>query len=130
MTGGQACALPICAGRGNGRGAGGAAGGGVGGLRLGGAQAPPPPTVAPTRVPTVHSLPPSLLLPLPVSLLYTHSLPPSLVLALPVSLLHTRSLAPYGWPYLCPYCTLTHSLSRVVCTCKHCGRMERRAARA
>ena len=34
------------------------------------------PTVAPTRVPTVHSLPPSLLLPLPVSLLYTHSLPP------------------------------------------------------
>ena len=35
---------------------------------------PPPPTVAPTRVPTVHSLPPSLLLPLPVSLLYTHSL--------------------------------------------------------
>jgi hypothetical protein len=48
-------------------------------------QAPPRPpaplpTVAPTRVPTVHSLPPSpsLLLPLPVSLLYTHSLPPSL----------------------------------------------------
>ena len=40
-------------------------------------EAPPPfPTVAPTRVPTVHSLPPSLLLPLPVSLLYTHSLPP------------------------------------------------------
>jgi hypothetical protein len=39
-------------------------------------EAPPLPTVAPTRVPTVHSLPPSLLLPLPVSLLYTHSLPP------------------------------------------------------
>ena len=60
-----------------------------------------PPTVAPTHVPTVHSLPPSyccpypcpyctltpslLLLPLPVSLLYTHSpargasgLPPAL----------------------------------------------------
>ena len=37
---------------------------------------PPPPTVAPTRVPTVHSLTHSLLLPLPVSLLYlTHSLP-------------------------------------------------------
>jgi len=36
---------------------------------------PPLPTVALTRVPTVHSLPPSLLLPLPVSLLYTHSLP-------------------------------------------------------
>jgi len=35
---------------------------------------PPLPTAAPTRVPTVHSLPPSLLLPLPVSLLYTHSL--------------------------------------------------------
>jgi hypothetical protein len=48
----------------------------------------PLPTVAPTSVPTVHSLPPyccpypcpyctltpSLLLPLPVSLLYTHSL--------------------------------------------------------
>ena len=33
------------------------------------------PVVAPTRVPTVHSLSPSLLLPLPVSLLYTHSLP-------------------------------------------------------
>jgi len=34
------------------------------------------PTVAPTRVPTAHSLTHSLLLPLPVSLLYTHSLPP------------------------------------------------------
>jgi len=56
------------------------------------------PTVAPTRVPTVHSLtpspPPSLLLPLPVSLLYTHSLPP------------------YCCPYPCPYCTLTPSLPR------------------
>ena len=55
-------------------------------------EAPPLPTVAPTRVPTVHSLPPSLLLPLPVSLLYTHSLPP------------------YCCPYPCPYCTLTPSL--------------------
>ena len=76
-------------------------------------SAPPPPIVAPTRVPTVHSLPPSLvlplpslLLPLPVSLLYTppplptvaptrvptvHS-PPSLLLPLPVSLLYTPSL--------------------------------------
>ena len=37
---------------------------------------PPPfplPTVAPTRIPTVHSPPPSLLLPLPMSLLYTPS---------------------------------------------------------
>jgi len=42
----------------------------------------------------VHSLPPSLLLPLPVSLLYTHSLPP------------------YCCPYPCPYCTLTPSLPR------------------
>ena len=55
-----------------------------------GCPPPPPYCVAPTRAPTVHSLPPyccpypcpycilthSLLLPLPVSLLYTHSLPP------------------------------------------------------
>jgi hypothetical protein len=37
---------------------------------------PPPlplPTLAPTHVPTVHSTPPSLLLPLPMSLLYTPS---------------------------------------------------------
>jgi len=37
--------------------------------------------------------PPPLLLPLPVSLLYTHSLP-SLLLPLPVSLLYTHSLPP------------------------------------
>ena len=43
------------------------------------ALTPSLPTVAPTRVPTVHSLTPSLLLPLPVPLLYTHSLPPSQV---------------------------------------------------
>ena len=35
--------------------------------RLGDGSGAPPPTVAPTRVPTVHSLAPSLLLPLPVS---------------------------------------------------------------
>jgi len=59
---------------------------------------PPLPTVAPTRVSTVHSLPPSLLLPLPVSLLYTHSLPP------------------YCCPYPCLYCTLTSSLPAVAPT--------------
>ena len=59
---------------------------------------PPLPTVAPTHVPTVHSLSPSLLLPLPMSLLYTHSLPP------------------YCCPYPCPYCTLTPSLPTVAPT--------------
>ena len=65
-----------------------------------GARGPPPrplPTVAPTRVPTVHSLPPSLLLPLPVSLLYTHSPPP------------------YCCPYPCPYCTLARFFSSRPC---------------
>ena len=52
------------------------------------------PTVAPTRVPTVHSLPPSLLLPLPVSLLYTPSLPLSQVASPPRSV---ASLS-IGWP--------------------------------
>ena len=56
---------------------------------------PPLPTVFPTRVPTVHSRPPSLLVSLPVSLLYTHSPPP------------------YCFPYPCPYCTLTPSLTQV-----------------
>jgi hypothetical protein len=36
--------------------------------------------------------PPSLLLPLPMSLLYTPSLPPSLLLPLPMSLLYTPSV--------------------------------------
>ena len=36
--------------------------------------------------------------------------PPSLLLPLPVSLLYTHSLPPYCCPYPCPYCTLTHSL--------------------
>jgi hypothetical protein len=36
--------------------------------------------------------------------------PPSLLLPLPVSLLYTHSLPPYCCPYPCPYCTLTPSL--------------------
>jgi hypothetical protein len=35
--------------------------------------------------------------------------PPSLLLPLPVSLLYTHSLPPYCCPYPCPYCTLTPS---------------------
>ena len=40
------------------------------------------------------------------------SVPPplSLLLPLPVSLLYTHSLTPYCCPYPCPYCTLTPSL--------------------
>ena len=34
----------------------------------------------------------------------------SLLLPLPVSLLYTHSLPPYCCPYPCPYCTLTPSL--------------------
>jgi hypothetical protein len=56
--------------------------------------------------------PPSLLLPLPVSLLYTP--PTSLLLPLPVSLLYTHSLPPYCCPYPCPYCTLTERHGAVV----------------
>ena len=73
---------------------------------------PPLPTVAPTRVPTVHSLPPyccpypcpyctlppSLLLPLPVSLLYTPSLPTVAPTRVPT--VHSLSLPP-PLPY-CP----------------------------
>ena len=50
--------------------------------------------------------PPSLLLPLPVSLLCTHSLPTVAPTRVPT----VHSLPPYCCPYPCPYCTLTHSL--------------------
>ena len=48
---------------------------------------PPFPTVAPTHVPTLHSLPPSLSRHAPP--------PPSLLLPLPMSLLYTPSLHPH-----------------------------------
>ena len=38
--------------------------------------------------------------------------PPSLLLPLPMSLLYTHSLPPYYCPYPCPYCTLPRSLRR------------------
>jgi hypothetical protein len=52
-----------------------------------------------------RSPPPSLLLPLPMSLLYTHSFsppPPSLLLPLPVSLLYTHSLISSRYPAAVP----------------------------
>ena len=42
--------------------------------------------------------------------------PPSLLLPLPVSLLYTPSLPPYCCPYPCPYCTLPPSLPTVAPT--------------
>ena len=58
---------------------------------------PPPPYCCPYPCPyctLAFSAPPSLLLPLPVSLLYTRSLcpPPSLLLPLPMSLLYPPSV--------------------------------------
>ena len=44
------------------------------------------------------------------------SSPPSLLLPLPMSLLYTHSLPPYCCPYPCPYCTLTLSLPTVAPT--------------
>ena len=42
--------------------------------------------------------------------------PPSLLLPLPMSLLYTHSLPPYCCPYPCPYCTLPPSLPTVAPT--------------
>ena len=42
--------------------------------------------------------------------------PPSLLLPLPVSLLYTHSPPPYCCPYPCPYCTLTPPLPTVAPT--------------
>ena len=43
---------------------------------------------------------------------------PSLLLPLPVSLLYTHSLAPYCCPYPCPYCTLTPSFPSRRCAAR------------
>ena len=61
---------------------------------------------APARCAPRHPRHPRpLLLPLPVSLLYTHSPPPSVA---PTRVPTVHSLpAPYCCPYPCPYCTLT-----------------------
>jgi hypothetical protein len=59
----------------------------------------------------VQPPPPSLLLPLPVSLLYTHSL----ATVAPTRVPTVHSLPRYCCPYPCPYCTLTPSLPSRSC---------------